>query len=128
MRKTVGAITPGDKVEILDIGWRCNRLQRFFTREGFQLRLNLPLDENAGAKLGLICKLRMRVKEMDRVELIARRTFRFTREEAAYWLSRATTYNKDANKWAQAGMKIMLGGAPGDAGVEKMLEKLRENG
>jgi len=39
----------------------------------------------------------------------------FTREEAAYWLSRVTTFGPDENRWAQAGLKIMLGGVPGDS-------------
>jgi hypothetical protein len=36
-------------------------LQRYLTQEGFKLRLNLPLDEEAGAKLGLIFRLQGRV-------------------------------------------------------------------
>ena len=101
-------------------------LQRFFTREGMKLRLNLPLDERAGAKLGLIFKLQMRVIDLDRVELMARRITTFTREEAAYWLSRVTTFGPDENRWAQAGLRIMLGGQPGDKGIDKMLNRLRE--
>ena len=62
---------------------------------------------------------------MDRVELIARRVDRFSREEAAYWLSRVTQYGKSANRWARAGMRLILGGQPGDKAVVKMLEQLR---
>ena len=101
-------------------------LQRFFTREGLKRRLNLPLDERAGAKLGLIFKLQMRVTDLDRVELMARRITNFTREEAAYWLSRVTTFGPDENRWGQAGLRIMLGGQPGDKGIDKMLNRLRE--
>jgi len=100
-------------------------LQRFFSTEGLKQRVNLPLDENIGAKLGLIFKLQMRVKDMDRVELLARRISTFTREEAAYWLSRVTTFGPDENRWAQAGLKIMLGGVPGDKAIDTMLKKLR---
>ena len=42
--------------------------------------------EEAGAKLALIFRLQERVTDVDRVELIAQRVARFTREEAAYWL------------------------------------------
>jgi hypothetical protein len=64
---------------------------RYLTQEGLKLRLSLPLDEEAGAKLALIFRLQERVPALDRVELIARRVVRFTREEAAYWLSRTTS-------------------------------------
>lgn len=100
-------------------------LQRFRSTDGLRLRLNLPLDEEAGAKIALICKLQERVNDMDRIELIARRVERFTREEAAYWLSRMTTFSPDAKRWAAAGMRIMLGGHPKDPGVERVLERLR---
>ena len=66
-----------------------------------------------------------RIKELDRVELIARRIGRFTREEASYWHSRMTSFSPAANRWALAGMKIMLGGTSGDAAVTTMLEELR---
>lgn len=100
-------------------------LQRFVDNERIAFRGNLPLDEEAGIKLSLIFKLQERLKEMDRVELIAWRVERFSREEAAYWLSRVTQYGEAANRWAQAGMRIMLGGQPGDQAVLHMLEKLR---
>jgi len=100
-------------------------LQRYLTAEGLRLRLNLPLDEEAGAKLALVCELQERVNDMDLVELIARRVERFTQEEAAYWLSRMTAFSLDANRWAVAGMRIMPGGHPQDAGVERVLERLR---
>jgi hypothetical protein len=100
-------------------------IQRYLTQEGLRLRLNLPLDEESGAKLGLIFRLQERVTDLDRVELMARRIERFTREEAAYWLSRMTTFSPDARRWAVAGMRVMLGGQAKDAGVERMLERLR---
>jgi len=100
-------------------------LQRYLTAEGMRMHINLPLDEEAGAKIALICRLQERVKDLDRVELIARRAARFTREEAAYWLSRMTTFGPDAKRWAVAGLRIMLGGHPKDQGVERMLDKLR---
>jgi hypothetical protein len=100
-------------------------IQRYLTQDGLRLRVNLPLDEESGAKLALIFRLQERVADQDRVELMARRIERFTREEAAYWLSRMTSFSPDAQRWAVAGMRLMLGGQANDAGVERMLERLR---
>ena len=75
--------------------------------------------------MALIFKLQERMSDLDRVELIARRVERFTREEAHYWLTRSTQFSPEANRWAQAGMRIMLGGQRGDKAVTEMLEKLR---
>ena len=100
-------------------------LERFLAGERIGFRGNLPLDEEAGYKLALIFKLQERVKDLDRVELIARRIDRFTREESAYWYSRIAHFQPSANRWAVAGMKIMLGGHPRDRAVERMLEESR---
>lgn len=100
-------------------------LQRFLNNGRIAFRGNLPLDEEAGSKLALIFKLQERVHDLDRTELIALRVERFSREEAIYWLSRATQYGAAAGRWAQAGMRIMLGGQPGDKDIERMLEQLR---
>lgn len=102
-------------------------LQRYLTQEGLKTRGSLPMDEEAGAKFSLIFRLQERVKELDRVELITRRVARFTREEALYWLSRTTSFGQDSNRWAIAGLRIMLGGQPNDAGVDMMLTKLRND-
>jgi len=101
-------------------------LHRFFNNGRITFLGNLPLDEEAGFKLALIFKLQERIKDMDRVELIARRVERFSREEASYWLSRATQYGAEAGRWALAGMRIMLGGQPEDKAVLRMLEKLKQ--
>jgi len=100
-------------------------LQRYLSPEGLKLRLNLALDEEAGAKLALIFRLQERTSDLDRVELIARRVATFTREEAVYWLSRTTSYNADANRWAVSGLRIVLGGQPKDPAVARMLEEMR---
>lgn len=100
-------------------------LQRYMTTEGLRVRGNLPLDEAAGAKLALIFRLQDRLKDLDRVELIAHRVKHFTREEAAYWLSRTLNYGPSANRWALAGLRTMLGGHPRDQGIQEMLAKLR---
>ncbi len=100
-------------------------LNRYMAAEGLRIRGNLPLDEEAGAKLALIFRLQDRLKDLDRVELIAHRVAQFTREEAAYWLSRTTSFGPSANRWALSGLRIMLGGHPHDADVEGMLQRLR---
>lgn len=100
-------------------------LQRFFPNGHLTWRGSLPLDEEAGAKLSLIFKLQEGVKDMNRVELIAWRVERFSREEAAYWLTRATQYGEAASRWARAGMRLILGGQPGDHAVLPLLEQLR---
>jgi hypothetical protein len=103
-------------------------LERYLSQEGLKLRLSLPLDEEAGAKLALIFRLQERVPDLDRVELIARRVARFTREEAAYWLSRTTSFGADANRWALSGLRVMLGGQANDPAVQRMLERMRQTG
>jgi len=100
-------------------------LHRFLNNGRIAFRGNLPLDEEAGVKLSLIFKLAERVKDMNRVELIAWRVERFSYEEAAYWLTRATQYGEAASRWALAGMRIMLGGQPEDRAIRHWLTKLR---
>lgn len=112
-------------MRVRDEDHRLLELQRFLTKEGQHFRGNVPLDEEAGCKLGLIFKLQERVKELNRVELIARRIDRFTKEETAYWLSRISNFGDDANRWAISGMKIMLGGHPKDKAIDRMLDQLR---
>ncbi len=99
-------------------------LERFMTTEGLNLRERLPLDEETGAKLALMFKLAERVVDLDRTELIARRIMRFTREEAAYWLSRMTRFDAVANRWAIAGLRLMLGGSERKE-TAAMLKKLK---
>ena len=101
-------------------------LHQFLNSKRITFRGNLPLDAEAGCKLALIFKLQERIKELDRVELIARRLDRFTREEAGYWYSRISTFGEAANRWAMAGMKVMLAGHPRDSSIESMLDGLRQ--
>ena len=54
---------------------------------------------------------------MDRVALIARRVSSFTKEVAAYWLSRPTSLSPDAISWALSGLRIMRGGQANDPAV-----------
>jgi hypothetical protein len=88
-------------------------------------RGNLPLDDEAGCKLALIFSLAQRVKQMDRVELMARRIERFTREEAAYWRSRVADFGPVESRWARTGFRVLLAGESGDPDILPVLEKLR---
>jgi hypothetical protein len=100
-------------------------LHRLLANGRIEFRGNLPLDEETGTKIALISKLQERVLDMDRIELIALRVDQFTREEAVYWLARITHYGSVASRWACAGMRIILGGQPGDKAVAEMLRELR---
>jgi hypothetical protein len=101
------------------------QVERFLSQEGLSMRITLPIDDEAGAKLSLIFRLQERLPDADRVELIARRVLLFSREEALYWLSRVTDFGPDANRWAISGLRLLLGGQPNDPGVPRMLESLR---
>lgn len=101
------------------------QVERFLSQEGLRLRITLPIDDEAGAKLALIFRLQERLPDSDRVELITRRVLLFSREEALYWLARVTDFGPDANRWAISGLRLMLGGQPNDPGVLRMLESLR---
>lgn len=103
-------------------------LTQYITGSRITFRGNLPADEETGYKLALMFKLQERIRELDRVELIARRIDRFTREEAGYWFSRMTTFGDAANRWAIAGMKVLLAGQPHDPYIETMLADLRRHG
>jgi hypothetical protein len=99
-------------------------LHQFLGGKQITFRGNLPLNEQAGAKLGLLFKLQTRVKDMDRVELMALRVNNFTGEEASYWLSRISHFGTATNRWAEAGMRIMLGGQSGDPAIAEMLRDI----
>jgi hypothetical protein len=100
-------------------------LERWMTVEGLRRTATLPLDEEAGAKLAVVFRLHERIADLDRVELIARRVERLTREEATYLLSRITRFDPAANRWAMAGLRIMLGGQAKDPAVRSTLDLLR---
>jgi hypothetical protein len=101
-------------------------LHQLLSARPIAYRGNLPLDEEGGSKIALLLILQHRVQDLDRIELMAWRIQRFTREEAVYWLSRATQYGEAPNRWAQSGMRVMLGGQPGDENIAKMLADLRK--
>lgn len=100
-------------------------LDMFLSKAATPFRGNLPLDDEAGAKLALIFRLSERVKDLDRVELIARRVVRFSREEAAYWLSRLVHFGKIGNRWAVTGLRIVLAGETSGPEIESELQRLK---
>ena len=102
-------------------------LHQFLGGKQITFRGNLPLNEPAGAKLGLLFKLQSRVKDLDRVELMALRVNKFTGEEASYWLSRMSHFGTATNRWAEAGMRIMLGGQSGDPAIAEMLKEIERD-
>lgn len=99
-------------------------LHQFLAGKQISFRGNLPLNETAGAKLGLLFRLQSRVKDLDRIELMALRVNNFTGEEASYWLSRISHFGSATNRWAEAGMRVMLGGQPGDPAIAEMLRDI----
>ena len=99
-------------------------LHHYLTGKQITFRGNLPLNEAAGAKLSLLFRLQTRVKDLDRVELMALRITNFTGEEATYWLSRISHFGAATNRWAEAGMRVMLGGQPGDPAITELLKSI----
>ena len=79
-------------------------LHQFVSGKQITFRGNLPLDEN--------------------VEIMSVRINNFTAEEASYWLSRILHFSDASNRWAAAGMRIMLGGQSGDPAIAEMLKQI----
>jgi hypothetical protein len=117
LKSVLGRVRDGNGVPL--------HLERWMTVEGLRHPATLPIDEEAGAKLALVFRLHERIADLDRVELIARRVERLTREEASYLLSRTTRFGPAANRWAVAGLRIVLGGHAQDPAVRDMLDRLR---
>lgn len=104
-------------------------LERFMTVQGLKRTdLNLPLDEEAGAKLALFFRLQTHLRDAERIELIGRRVALFSREEAVYWLANITASDPTLASWAVRGLRLMLCGEAGDAEVTRILERLRARG
>ncbi|MDZ7810494.1 MAG: hypothetical protein U5L11_10680 [Arhodomonas sp.] len=104
-------------------------LERFMTVQGLRRTdLNLPLDEEAGAKLALFFRLQTNLRDAERIELIGRRVALFSREEAVYWLANITASDPTLAAWAVRGLRLMLCGEAGDPEVPRILERLRARG
>jgi len=93
-------------------------------------RGQIPLNESAGAKLALLFKLHSQVRDDNRVELMAWRIERYSREEALYWLCKASiegVYGKRGIEWAKSGLRLMLAGQQKDTdAVNTLLQQLRK--
>lgn len=104
-------------------------LERFMTADGLRKSdLNLPLDDEAGAKLSLFFRLQTNLHDADRIELIGRRVALFSREEAVYWLANITASDPALSAWAVRGLRMMLCGESGDRRARLILERLRARG
>lgn len=93
-----------------------------------KLPIQIPLNEEAGMKLALLFSLGSPIKDIDRVELIARRLDRFSREEAGYWYSRIARLDKDLRSMGVRGLRTILcgdGSKEDRPRIQRMLEKLR---
>lgn len=97
--------------------------------EKTEYRGHIPLRDEIGAKLALLFKLHPRVRSQERIELMAWRIERFTREEALYWVSKVSipVYGQRGIEWAKSGLRLMLAGQEKDEeAVRELLEKLRK--
>ena len=94
-----------------------------------EYRGRIPLDDAAGAKLALLFALQATILDKERVELMAWRIERFTREESLYWLSKVTVpaYGEKSVAWAKTGLRAMLGGRPEDKDeIQSILNTIRK--
>ena len=94
-----------------------------------EYRGHIPLHEEVGAKLALLCKLQPLVRSQERIELMAWRIERFTREEALYWVGKVSipVYGQRGIEWAKSGLRLMLAGQQKDEeAVRELLDKLRK--
>ncbi len=92
-------------------------------------RGQIPLNETIGAKLSLLSKLHPQVRRADRLELMAWRIERFSREETLYWLTKVSvpTYGRRGIEWAKSGLRMMLAGRQADGNViQGLLDNLRK--
>lgn len=94
-----------------------------------EYRGHIPLQDEVGAKLALLFKLHPQVRSQERIELMAWRISRFTREEALYWVTKVSlpVYGQRGIEWAKSGLRLMLAGQQKDEeAVRELLEKLRK--
>lgn len=94
-------------------------------------RGQIPLDQETGAKIALLAKLHPNVHRDDRIELMAWRIERFSREEALYWLTKVSVPSlcgRAGMEWAKSGLRTMLAGhqtTPREL-IAEVLERLRK--
>jgi len=114
--------------QVTDLAGRPLELQELID-DKIEFRGQIPLDEIAGSKLALLFKLHPQVRDDNRIELMAWRIERFSREETLYWLSKVSIeglYGKRGIEWAKSGLRLMLAGQQRDIEVvDKLLQQLR---
>jgi len=74
---------------------------------------NVEFDENqsAGVKLALLFRLQKGMHDINKIVAMTERINKFTREEAAYWLSKVLySPTEEQRKWAVKGLRIILVG------------------
>lgn len=114
--------------QMLDSNGRALGIQELID-DTIAFRGQIPLEETIGAKLALLFKLHPRVRDQARIELMAWRIERMTREEAFYWFTKVSipTYGKRGIEWAKSGLRLMLAGQQKDEKeVKDLLERLRK--
>lgn len=114
--------------QVLDSEGRPSGIQELID-DKIAFRGNIPLDETTGAKLALLFRLHPSIQSQERIELMAWRIEKFTREETLYWLGKTTipTYGKKSLSWAKSGLRIMLAGDTKDIeDIRALLEQLRK--
>lgn len=85
----------------------------------------IEISEDAWTRIAFLAKLTKGMTDMNRVELIALRINRMTREECVYWYS-WTNRPEHVGTWSVKGLRIMLAGDGTDReAVQKMLSDLR---
>jgi len=73
--------------------------------------ITFPNDcSEACVKLALLFRLQKGVHDINKIVLMAQRIEKFTKEEAAYWLSKTLYDTEEHKKWAVKGLRIMLAG------------------
>lgn len=111
----------------LDQNGRCAGLQELID-DKIEYRGQIPLRDETGAKLALLFKLHPKVRSQERIELMAWRIERFTREEALYWVTKVSipVYGQRGIEWAKSGLRLMLAGQQKDQKeVQELLDQLR---
>jgi hypothetical protein len=83
---------------------------RLITETFPSLDIQFPNESSSCVKLSLLFRLQKSMHDINKIVLMAQRIERFTREEAAYWLSKTLYDTEEHNRWAVKGLRIVLAG------------------